>query len=607
MLNATHHDAAAPGRGSAHGRTPARLLPLGQGAAPRCSPAWPTRRMSRDDGWRFLVLGRSLERVDMTARLLSARFGETWGADGWVDDAALLLGVRGLPAHLPARRRRVVGARSSCCSTGCSRGRCSTRSARPSSASASSTACRRAPASTTRPAGPRAERAPSSSYAASATLIATCPRTSPASSTRSRRGDGDRRPLLPDQARHRVEPRVRSAAMSWRLRVAHTTGYRYEQRVRASYNEARITPPSTDRRPARDRAPDRRSRPPARSSRYRDYWGTLSTSSTCTSAPSGCRDRARRSVETRAAPGDQRHRWAGAARRRCRGRLMEFLDHRPLRAATRAPRHRARRHAGRARRRGRRRVVDWVRDRPGTSGAPPTCDDRARGLASRAAVSARTSSHLASALLGARDPRPATRRATPPRRRTPVGETVRRARATPGSRPGSGVVPRWSPTKAAASANATCSSRAAATTPTLRRSRACTTESERRCLGAGNPVLSAARRPKRRTLWWLGGCRLMRDRMRLSSLITVADAMLTRHEAIGRLAAFGVGLAAATTLLTACTPKPKPNIVLIVADDAPRPGAVHAERAEPDSGSGPHVHASSLQRLAVSAGRGRAP
>ncbi|MDQ1520028.1 MAG: hypothetical protein QOI55_1101, partial [Actinomycetota bacterium] len=31
--------------------------------------------MSRDDGWHFLVLGRSLERVDMTARLLSLRFG----------------------------------------------------------------------------------------------------------------------------------------------------------------------------------------------------------------------------------------------------------------------------------------------------------------------------------------------------------------------------------------------------------------------------------------------------------------------------------------------------------------------------------------------------
>ena len=40
--------------------------------------------MSRDDAWRFLVLGRSLERVDMTARLLSARYAETWGQAGWV-------------------------------------------------------------------------------------------------------------------------------------------------------------------------------------------------------------------------------------------------------------------------------------------------------------------------------------------------------------------------------------------------------------------------------------------------------------------------------------------------------------------------------------------
>jgi uncharacterized alpha-E superfamily protein len=40
--------------------------------------------MSRDDGWLFLLLGRSLERVDMTARLLSARYGESWGQAGWV-------------------------------------------------------------------------------------------------------------------------------------------------------------------------------------------------------------------------------------------------------------------------------------------------------------------------------------------------------------------------------------------------------------------------------------------------------------------------------------------------------------------------------------------
>jgi uncharacterized alpha-E superfamily protein len=40
--------------------------------------------LSRDDGWWFLVLGRSLERVDMTARLLSARYGESWGETGWI-------------------------------------------------------------------------------------------------------------------------------------------------------------------------------------------------------------------------------------------------------------------------------------------------------------------------------------------------------------------------------------------------------------------------------------------------------------------------------------------------------------------------------------------
>jgi uncharacterized alpha-E superfamily protein len=40
--------------------------------------------LSRDDGWRFLVLGRSLERVDMTARLLSARSTDATGSPGWV-------------------------------------------------------------------------------------------------------------------------------------------------------------------------------------------------------------------------------------------------------------------------------------------------------------------------------------------------------------------------------------------------------------------------------------------------------------------------------------------------------------------------------------------
>lgn len=40
--------------------------------------------MSRDDGWRFLVLGRSLERVDMTARLLAAQVSGSSRAVDWV-------------------------------------------------------------------------------------------------------------------------------------------------------------------------------------------------------------------------------------------------------------------------------------------------------------------------------------------------------------------------------------------------------------------------------------------------------------------------------------------------------------------------------------------
>src|ERR671926_494433 len=41
--------------------------------------------MSRDEGWRFLILGRSLERVDMMARLLSVQLlpGFAGAAGDW--------------------------------------------------------------------------------------------------------------------------------------------------------------------------------------------------------------------------------------------------------------------------------------------------------------------------------------------------------------------------------------------------------------------------------------------------------------------------------------------------------------------------------------------
>jgi uncharacterized alpha-E superfamily protein len=40
--------------------------------------------LSRDDGWRFLVLGRSVERVDMIVRLLMSRAGDKPSSPGWV-------------------------------------------------------------------------------------------------------------------------------------------------------------------------------------------------------------------------------------------------------------------------------------------------------------------------------------------------------------------------------------------------------------------------------------------------------------------------------------------------------------------------------------------
>jgi transglutaminase-like putative cysteine protease len=61
--------------------------------------------------------------------------------------------------------------------------------------------------------------------------------------------------------------------VSWRLRIRHTTGYRYTGEVRSSYNEARVTPLSTDRQVAVEAAVA--VTPPTRTYRYWDYWGTL--------------------------------------------------------------------------------------------------------------------------------------------------------------------------------------------------------------------------------------------------------------------------------------------------------------------------------------------
>ena len=61
--------------------------------------------------------------------------------------------------------------------------------------------------------------------------------------------------------------------MSWRVSIRHTSRYDYEQPVNASYNEARMTPMTTDRQVTHDGRVE--IEPHVRTLRYIDYWGTI--------------------------------------------------------------------------------------------------------------------------------------------------------------------------------------------------------------------------------------------------------------------------------------------------------------------------------------------
>lgn len=61
--------------------------------------------------------------------------------------------------------------------------------------------------------------------------------------------------------------------MTWRMEVSHTTVYEYPRPVAASYNEARLSPLSTDRQLAIRSSVE--IDPAVRPYRYWDYWGTL--------------------------------------------------------------------------------------------------------------------------------------------------------------------------------------------------------------------------------------------------------------------------------------------------------------------------------------------
>ena len=67
--------------------------------------------LSRDDGYRFLLLGRSIERVDMTGADAAVPCGRPPVLAGVGDGAALRGRARHLPAHIPRRARRQPGGR----------------------------------------------------------------------------------------------------------------------------------------------------------------------------------------------------------------------------------------------------------------------------------------------------------------------------------------------------------------------------------------------------------------------------------------------------------------------------------------------------------------
>lgn len=61
--------------------------------------------------------------------------------------------------------------------------------------------------------------------------------------------------------------------MSWRIAIRHRTEYQYGEPIRASYNEARLTPPSLDGQ--RVLQTNLAITPAVRPLRYTDYWGTM--------------------------------------------------------------------------------------------------------------------------------------------------------------------------------------------------------------------------------------------------------------------------------------------------------------------------------------------
>jgi transglutaminase-like putative cysteine protease len=82
-------------------------------------------------------------------------------------------------------------------------------------------------------------------------------------------------PSPQSQSQTQTASAARASAHRWRLQVVHRTAFHYSGAVRSSYNEARLTPESSNRQTTlRSRV---EIEPAATAYGYRDYWGTTVT------------------------------------------------------------------------------------------------------------------------------------------------------------------------------------------------------------------------------------------------------------------------------------------------------------------------------------------
>jgi len=111
----------------------------------------------------------------------------------------------------------------------------------------------------------------------------------------------------------------------WRLRIVHQTQVHYDGSARASYNEARMTPPTLPRQSALETSVQIDDPAPIWS--YADYWGALVSSFDVQAPHRELLIRAEATVETRPVPPPARPlEWTVLRERAAAGRLLEYLQ-----------------------------------------------------------------------------------------------------------------------------------------------------------------------------------------------------------------------------------------------------------------------------------------